>query len=83
MIEIEITTYTAAADYLPYRVPEGWLLQTKGLKMYTLTEAGYQPIENSQFFPKIKLPELTERILQAAAGLGSGLAIRELRRTLL
>jgi Uma2 family endonuclease len=83
VIEIDVTTYTAAADYLPYRVPEVWLLKTKGLRMYTLTESGYQPIENSQFFPQINLPELTEQTLQAAAELGSGLAIRELRRKLL
>ncbi|NJO78130.1 MAG: Uma2 family endonuclease [Cyanobacteria bacterium RM1_2_2] len=81
VIEIDVTTYTAAEDYLPYRVPEVWLFK-KTLEIYALQGEAYQPQAFSRYFPEIELPELVSRVLQTASEQGTGVALRELRQRL-
>lgn len=78
VIEIDVTTYTAAEDYLPYRVPEVWLFK-KTLKIYALQEEAYQLQSFSRYFPEVDLPTLTSRVLQTTSEQGTGAALRELR----
>ncbi|MEB3885623.1 Uma2 family endonuclease [Lyngbya sp. CCY1209] len=83
VIEIDVTSYTAAADYLPYKVPEVWLFRKTGLQIYSLETEGYQPQLLSRYFPDLELPKLVEWVLQMALEQGTGMAIREFRRTLM
>ncbi len=81
-IEIDVTSYTAVEDYLPYRVPEVWLFRKTGLQIYQLAENGYQLQRFSSYFPTLELPELVDRVLQMASEQGTGRAIRALREQL-
>jgi Uma2 family endonuclease len=83
VIEIDVTTYTAAEDYAPYCVPEVWLFKKSGLKIYYLQEDSYQLQSMSRYFPTVDLPALIAQVLQAAAERGTGVALRELRQQLM
>jgi Uma2 family endonuclease len=78
-IEIDVTTYTAAEDYLPYLVPEVWLFKKGRLLIHQLTDREYTLRENSQFFPDVDLKAIAAQCFQMAAELGTGVALRELR----
>jgi Uma2 family endonuclease len=87
VIEIDVTTYTAAVDYLPYRVPEVWLFKKNRLTIHHLEagelEAGeYVQRETSLFFPGVDLKAIAAECLQTAAERGTGVALRELRSRL-
>lgn len=82
VIEIDVTTYTAAADYLPYKVPEVWLFKKSSLKIYSLQEESYQLQPLSRYFPEIDLPTLITQVLQIASKQGTGVAMREFRQKL-
>lgn len=83
VIEIDVSTYTAAEDYAPYRVPEVWLLKTSGLNIYHLQGEVYQPEFGSRYFPKVDLPMLITKVLETASAQGTGAALRELRQQLI
>lgn len=83
VIEIDVTTYTAAEDYAPYGVPEVWLFKKSGLKMYHLQGQTYQQQPMSRYFPTVDLPSLITQVLQIAAEQGTGVALRELRQQLM
>jgi Uma2 family endonuclease len=80
VIEVDVFSYTSAEDYLPYKVPEVWILKHKVLKIYGLVENGYELRSHSIYFPGIDVPELMSQVLEVANAKGSGLAIRELRQ---
>jgi len=82
VIEIDVTSYTAAEDYLAYRVPEVWLFRNKSLKIYQLQQDSYQLQSLSLYFPEIDLLGIIEHVFQQAAEQGTGVALRELRRML-
>lgn len=79
VIEIDVTTYTAAEDYLPYRVPEVWLFKKNCLLIHQLENQEYVLRETSHFFPDVDLKAIASQCLQVAAERGTGVAIRELR----
>jgi len=83
VIEIHFTTYTAAEDYAPYRVPEVWLFETSGLTIYSLQGESYQQQAVSRYFPEVDLPSLVVQVLQVASQQGTGVALRELRERLM
>lgn len=82
VIEIDVTTYTAAEDYLPYRVPEVWLFKQSNLKIYALQGELYQLQSSSRYFPTVDLPLLVTRVVEVASQRGTGVALRELRQQL-
>jgi Uma2 family endonuclease len=82
VIEVDVTSYTAAEDYLPYQIPEVWLFKKSDLKMYALQNGEYKLQQFSRYFPGIDLPALMNRVLQVAADRGTGVALRELRNQL-
>jgi Uma2 family endonuclease len=82
VIEIDVTTYTAAEDYAPYGVPEVWLFKKSGLKIYHLQGDTYQEQSRSRYFPTVDLPTLIAQVLEATAEKGTGVALRELRQQL-
>ncbi len=83
VIEIDVTTYTAAADYLPYQVPEVWLYKTGKLQIYGLQAEGYFPQSTSRYFPGVDLHPLIAQVFEMATEQGTGIAIRALRQRLL
>jgi Uma2 family endonuclease len=82
-IEIDVTSYTAVEDFLPYRVPEVWIFKHSGLTIYGLVDMGYVQQSASSYFPNVNLSDLLDRLLATAAEQGTGLALRELRRELM
>lgn len=82
VIEIDVTTYTAADDYAPYQVPEVWLFKKSSLKIYRLQGECYQQQSSSRYFPIVDLPDLIARVMQWAAEQGTGVALRQLRQQL-
>lgn len=82
VIEIDITSYTDAADYYPYQVPEVWLFKVGQLRLFTCADGGYQPTTTSRYFPGVDLAALVADTLQIAAVQGSGAAIQALRQRL-
>ena len=79
VIEIDVSTYTAADDYLPYSVPEVWLFKNNRLNIWVLVSGQYELQTNSCYFPEIDLQGLIQGCLQAASARGTGVAMRELR----
>ena len=82
VIEIDVTSYTAAEDFLPYKVPEVWLFKKSGLSIYGLSGDSYQQQAFSKYFPRVDLSEIISRVLKVASEQGTGVAIRGLREQL-
>lgn len=79
VIEVDVTSYTDVNDYLPYRVPEVWLLRNQ-LVIYSLQGDRYNVNSNSRYFPSINISDLIQECFQIAKQLNTSTAIRELRR---
>lgn len=82
VMEIDVTTYTDANDYVPYRVPEVWLLKRSQLAIYSLQGSDYQQQTTSRYFPDVNLSAMVNECLESANQLGMGAAIRTLRQRL-
>ncbi|MFB2769813.1 Uma2 family endonuclease [Pelatocladus sp. BLCC-F211] len=78
-IEIDVTSYTDINDYLPYKVPEVWLLKNKRLLVYRLHGDSYV-LGESSYFPNIR--EIVQQCLQIASEQTTSEAIRWLRNFL-
>ena len=79
VIEIDVTSYTDINDYLPYRVPEVWLLKNNQLLVYRLHGESYVLAE-SGYFPNVS--EIVRQCLQIASEQTTSEAIRWLRNFL-
>ncbi|MHC5728885.1 MAG: Uma2 family endonuclease, partial [Nostoc sp.] len=62
-IEIDVTSYTDINDFLPYRVPEVWILKSNRLLVYRLQEESYVLTESS-YFPNAR--KIVQQCLQMA-----------------
>ncbi len=82
VIEIDITSFTAAADFLPYNVTEVWLFKNNQLTIYQLKDNSYEIGKYSYYFPDIALQEMSDRCFITAKEQGTGMAISQLRRSL-
>jgi Uma2 family endonuclease len=78
-IEIDVTSYTDINDYLPYRVPEVWLLKNKRLLVYKFQGSSYV-LGESSYFPNVR--EIVQQCLQIASEQTTSEAIRWLRNFL-
>jgi Uma2 family endonuclease len=81
-IEIDVTSYTSAADFLPYRVPEVWLYKQDRLTIYRLVGDRYEVSETSLYFADIPLQETIASCFTHAKVKGTGAAINQLRQSL-
>ncbi|QLE54294.1 Uma2 family endonuclease [Nostoc sp. TCL26-01] len=79
VIEIDVTSYTSIDDYLPYKVPEVWLLKNKQLLVYRLQGENYV-ITESSYCPNVR--EIVQQCLQIANEQTTSEAIRWLRNLL-
>ena len=76
-IEIDVTNYTKIDDYLPYRIPEVWIVEGDRLQVYRWQPDEYLVQNHSQFFPNLDIALLVTECLCFASTQGSGAAIRE------
>ncbi|MBW4554814.1 MAG: Uma2 family endonuclease [Trichormus sp. ATA11-4-KO1] len=76
VIEVDVTSYTNIDDYLPYKVPEVWLLKNKQLLIYRLQGENYV-ITESSYFPNLR--EIVQQCLQIVNEQTTSEAIRWLR----
>ncbi len=76
VIEVDVTSYTSINDYLPYKVPEVWLLKNRQLLVYRLQGENYT-ITESSYFPNVS--EIVRQCLQIASEQTTSHAIRWLR----
>lgn len=83
VIEIDVTSYTDADDYLPHQVPEVWLYKGSQLKIYRLQGDRYTPQSNSRYFPNFDIFGLVAECMQITYERNTSAAIRELRRKLM
>ncbi|MBD2168407.1 Uma2 family endonuclease [Calothrix membranacea FACHB-236] len=79
VIEVDVTSYTDINDYLPYKVPEVWLLKNKQLLVYRLQGENYV-ITESSYFPNVR--EIVQQCLQIANEQTTSEAIRWFRNFL-
>jgi Uma2 family endonuclease len=79
VIEVDVTSYTDVNDYLPYQVPEVWLLRNQ-LVIYSLQGDRYNVNSNSRYFPNNNISEIIQECFQIAKQRNTSTAIRELRR---
>jgi Uma2 family endonuclease len=82
VIEIDVTSFTSASDFLPYNVPEVWLFKNDRLTIHQFKDGQYEISESSYYFPRISLQEMIDRCFTMAKEQGSGFAISQLRRSL-
>ena len=82
MVEIDVTSYSNVEDYLPYRVPEVWLLRQQQLSIYQLQGNQYQVAEESRYFPGFQIQATVARCLKIAYERNTSAAIRDLRNRL-
>jgi Uma2 family endonuclease len=82
VLEIDVTSYSNVDDYLPYQVPEVWLLRKQQLLIYQLQAAEYGLQTHSRYFPDIPLQEWIARCIQIAYDRNTSAAIRDLKQQL-
>lgn len=82
VIEVDMTSFTQVEDYLPYRIPEVWLLKQQTLHIYQLQDSAYISSPHSRYFPEMDVMDLTMRCFEVAYDRNTGAAIRELRKWL-
>jgi Uma2 family endonuclease len=80
VIEIDVTSYTSADDYLPYNVPEYWSFKKGILNIYQLASGAYQLSETSRYFPDLSIATIISDCLQTSKEQGTGRAIARLRQ---
>ncbi|MEO0947726.1 MAG: Uma2 family endonuclease [Cyanobacteria bacterium J06641_5] len=82
VLEVDITSYSDVADYLPYRVPEVWLLRQGQLRVHRLQGDKYVEGSQRQYFPSIELELVIARCLEVAYSRNTSAAIRDLKQQL-
>jgi Uma2 family endonuclease len=80
LIEIDVTSYSAVEDYLPYRVPEVWMFKGNALSIYQLDGNQYQLTSTSSYFPTLQIHSIVGQYRQIAYTQSSSQAIRQLRQ---
>ena len=66
-VEVDVTNFTNIADYIPFEIPEVWLIRGESLAIFVLASKGYKQAESSQFFPEVDVPNLYQRVMTAVA----------------
>ena len=82
VLEIDVTSYSDVEDYLPYRVPEVWLVRNQQLLIYQLEGDRYGVKSQSQYFPEVNLVDVVTRCLAIAYQRNTSVAIRDLKQQL-
>lgn len=80
VLEIDVTSFTDVNDYLPYQVPEIWLLRKQKLVIYHLKDNRYVAEHYSRYVRQTDLPGLVSRCIEMAYERNTSAAIRFLRQ---
>lgn len=64
-IEVDVTNFTQVDDYLPFKVPEVWLIRANRLDIFSLMATGYGQVERSQFFPEVPVQPIYQAVIAA------------------
>jgi Uma2 family endonuclease len=81
-IEVDLTSFTRIADYLPFAVPEVWIYCDGQLRIYCFTANGYVRQNGSLIFPDIPVADLLPVYVKRAWQAGSSCALREFEAAL-
>jgi Uma2 family endonuclease len=82
VIEMDVTSYSDADDYLPFKVPEVWLFKKKKFRIYQFREGAYHLETRSRFFPAIPIQDIVDECVRMTAERSTSAAIRALRQRL-
>jgi Uma2 family endonuclease len=80
VLEIDVTNYSNVNDYLPYQVPEVWMLKRDVLSIYQLDNDAYHLSATSHYFPELQLQAIVAQYRQIAYEQSSSQAMRQLRQ---
>ncbi|MGK7907569.1 MAG: Uma2 family endonuclease [Synechococcus sp.] len=81
-IEVDVTSFTDIDDYLPYQVPEVWLLKGDQLGVYRLEDDQYIAVNSSRYFTAGNLEALVSETLNLAYQSNTSRALRQFREQL-
>ena len=82
VVEIDVTSFSNIEDYLPYQVPEIWLLRQQQLSIYRLEADQYQMAAESKHFPGFQIQAAVARCRKIAYERNTSAAIRDLKNQL-
>ncbi|MEL6160438.1 MAG: Uma2 family endonuclease [Cyanobacteria bacterium J06627_32] len=66
-VEVDVTNFTNITDYMPFEIPEVWLIRGDALAIFVRASKRYNQVESSQFFPEVDVPNLYRRVMVAVA----------------
>ncbi|NJM56385.1 MAG: Uma2 family endonuclease [Synechococcales cyanobacterium RU_4_20] len=81
-IEVDVTSYSNVADYVPYRIPEIWLWKKQRLQIYGFQGDAYAVQARSRWFPEWDVVAWVELCMREAGDRNTSFAIRNLRQRL-
>ncbi|WP_013321093.1 Uma2 family endonuclease [Gloeothece verrucosa] len=81
-IEVDLTSRTQAADYLPIAIPELWIYRRGELLIYILEGEQYINSNQSQIFKNIDVKNLLPKYVELAWTNGSSVALRQFEQDL-
>ena len=76
-IEIDVTSRTSLEAYTALGVPELWIYDSQGLKIYLLENSSYRECDRSPFFPNLPLREIIAETIKQSWKIGYSQAIKE------
>ncbi len=82
-IEIDVTSRTSLEAYTALGVPELWIYDSQGLKIYLLENSSYRECDRSPFFPNLPLREIIPQTITRSREIGYSQAIKEFENTIL
>jgi Uma2 family endonuclease len=82
VIESDVTSMTTFEVYLRLKVPEVWVWQNKGLKIYLLQNGKYIESQQSLIFPNFPVQTLIPQLVEQALKEGTSKMLRQLRLNL-
>ena len=82
VVEIDVTSYSDVVDYLPFWVPEIWLVRKQQLSLYRFENGDYKESKQSLYFPDTEVCYVVDRCFEIAYERNTSAAIRDLRKRL-
>jgi Uma2 family endonuclease len=79
-IEVDVTSKTQTEAYIRLGVPELWIYEGSGLKIYTLQSGQYQVSSNSPTFPNLPILAWVLEVLEQSGSIGRSPALRAFRQ---
>ncbi|MEM8603722.1 MAG: Uma2 family endonuclease, partial [Cyanobacteria bacterium P01_H01_bin.121] len=64
-IEVEVPSFTNINDYLPFAIPEIWLIRANEIVIHSLGSECYFPVTSSQFLPDVDVAGVYSQVLTA------------------